>query len=69
MRVACKQAHQLLETAYEATFISCYLGEVKLEKGFGLAVSGWQLAVCGWRFAVRSGASDSGLWGKAVASQ
>ena len=40
MRVACKQAHQLLETVYEGVFISCSGGEVKLEKEEG------------WRFAV-----------------
>ena len=47
MRVAYKHAHELLETAYEATLISCSSGEVKLENllGFELAVTGLQFAV------------------------
>jgi hypothetical protein len=47
MRVACKHAHQLLETVYEAILISCSGGEVKLETS-GVRASGSGLGAGLW---------------------
>jgi hypothetical protein len=65
MRVAYKHAHQLLETAYEATLISCSSGEVKLENllGFTVRRSRFTARRCGsrgtgWFLAPRTNGTD-----------
>jgi hypothetical protein len=49
MRVACKHAHQLLETVYEGILISCSGGEVKMETR-GAGVHGSRFTVRGSRW-------------------